>query len=165
LVLNAETNEVEVPEEYQYPEIGALGRKENWVYQHPSLLNNGRTTLFKPEGLEVEEEEKWVKKQSELDPSEPKLKNIVLDSEHWSIKGVGLEEVYRGVGKGAKNESRGVVGVRNLVWPGWLTVAYGVKTSSLYVGYGHKYRQNYYPFDPEAVLQEPADREEFVVSE
>jgi hypothetical protein len=44
-------------------------------------------------------------------------------------------------------------------------VAYGVKTSSLYVGYGHKYRQNYYPFDPEAVLQEPADREEFVVSE
>jgi hypothetical protein len=77
---------------------------------------------------------------------------------------VGLEEVYKTVGKNSKTVSRGVVGIKNLVWPGWLTVAYGGKTSSLYVGYGYKYKQNYYPFDPETVLQEREDREEFVVA-
>jgi hypothetical protein len=57
-----------------------LAQKESWIYQNTSLLNNGRITLLKPEGLEAEEEEKWIKTQSQLDPSEPKLKNIVLDS-------------------------------------------------------------------------------------
>jgi hypothetical protein len=56
--------------------------------------------------------------------------------------------LYRTIGKVPKNVSKGVVGVKNLVWPGWVTVAYGTKTSSLYIGYGHKYKQTYYPFDP-----------------
>ena len=46
---------------------------------------------MKPEGLEPEEEEKWVKTQTALDPAEPRLKNIVMDSEHWSVKGVDIE--------------------------------------------------------------------------
>ena len=142
-----------------------MSQKESWIYQHPSLLKNGRTALIKPEGLEAEEEEKWVKKNNQLDPSEPKLKNIVLDSEKWSVRGVRLEEVSKGVGKNAKSVSRGVVGVKNLVWPGWVTVAWGAKTSSLYVGYGHKHKQNYYPFDPETVLEEKEDRQEYVMPE
>ena len=93
------------------------------------------------------------------------MKNIVLDSEKWSIKGKGLEDRFKTVGKNAKAVSKGIVGIKNLVWPGWLTVAYGTKQSSLYVGYGHKHGQNYYPFDPEVVLQEREDREEFVVAE
>ena len=44
--------------------------------------------------------------------------------------------------------------MKNLVWPGWITAAWGTKTSSIYIGYGHKYKQNYYPFDPESVLSE-----------
>jgi len=117
-------------------------------------LKNGRTTLLKPEGLEAEDEEKWVKAQNQLDPTEPKLKNIVLDSEKWSVRGVGIEEVYLPIGKNPKPYSKGVVGIKNLIWPGWITIAYGTKTSSLYIGYGHKYKQNYYPCDPEPVLQE-----------
>ena len=100
-----------------------------------------------------------------MDPSEPKLKNIVLDSEKWSIKGVGLEEVYKTIGKNSKTVSKGVVGVKNLVWPGWLTTAFNGKTSSIYIGYGHKHKQHYYPFDPETVLQEREDKTEFVVDE
>ena len=41
--------------------------------------------------------------------------------------------------------SKGVVGVKSLLWPGWLTIAYNGKSSSIYVGYGHKFKQNYYP--------------------
>lgn len=87
----------------------------------------------------------------------------MLDSEKWSLKGVGIEEVYLTIGKNPKSVSKGVVGVKNLVWPGWLTVAFGSKMSSIYIGYGHKYKQNYYPFDPEPVLQEREDKKEYVV--
>jgi len=51
------------------------------------------------------------------------------------------------------------------VWPGATTIAYGNKTSNIYIGYGHKYQQKYYPFDPETVLTEKEDRNEFVVAE
>lgn len=77
-----------------------------------------------------------------------------MDSEKWSVKGVAIGDVIKTVGKNSKSVSKGVVGVKNLVWPGWLTIAWGSKTSSIYIGYGHKYKQNYYPFDPEPVLSE-----------
>ena len=89
-----------------------------------------------------------------MDPSEPKLKNIILDSERWSIKGHNLEETYKTIGKVSKTISKGYVGIKSLVWPGWILAAYGAKTSSLYIGYGHKFKQTYYPFDPETVLAE-----------
>lgn len=165
LVVNAESNEIETPEEYAFPDVGFLSQKENWIYQNPSLLKNGRVSLLKPEGLEPEEEEKWLKAQSQADPSEPRLKSIALDSEKWAIKGQGVDEIYKLVGKGGKTVSRGAVAVKSLVWPGWLTVAAGGRSCNLYVGYGHKYKQNYYPYDPETVLSEREDRNEFVVAE
>jgi hypothetical protein len=57
------------------------------------------------------------------------------------------------LGKNSKVVSRGVVCIKSLVWPGWATVAGNGKASNIYIGYGHKYKQNYYPFDPEPVLQ------------
>jgi len=33
-----------------------------------------------------------------------------------------------------------------------MTVAYGAKYQSIYVGYGHKGKQTYYPSEPEEVL-------------
>ena len=161
--MNPDSGEVEAPEEYQAPDISALSSKETWVYQNPSLLKNGRISHLKPEGLEAEEEEKWVKNQNKTDPQEPRLKSIVLDSEKWSIRGVGIEELYRTAGRNPSTVSRGVVGLKSLVWPGWTTVAADGKISSLYVGYGHKYKQKYYPFEPETVLAECPDREEVVM--
>lgn len=61
--------------------------------------------------------------------------------------------MYKTLGKNPKIVSKGSVCVKSLVWPGWATVAANGKTSTIYVGYGHKYKVNYYPFDPEAVLQ------------
>lgn len=56
------------------------------------------------------------------------------------------------VGKNAKMESKGAVGIKSLLWPGWLTVAYGSKQQSIYVGYANKMGQKYYPKEPENVL-------------
>lgn len=90
---------------------------------------------------------------NELDPSEPRLKSIAMDNNNWSVKSHGLEDTYKTLGRVPKVVSKGVVGVKNLLWPGWLTIAYGGKHTSIYVGYGHKFKQNYYPCEPETVLQ------------
>lgn len=73
------------------------------MYLNPSILKNGRTTIQKPEGLEAEDEEKWMKEATSKDPTEPRLKNIVLDSQNWSIKSHNLGELYLTVGRNAKS--------------------------------------------------------------
>lgn len=69
------------------------------------------------------------------------------------------------LGKSGKTVCKGAVCVKSLVWPGWYTVASGGKHASVYVGYAHKYKLNYYPVSPEATLAECTDRTEFVVPE
>ena len=78
------------------------------------------------------------------DPAEPRLKNIVLDNQNWALKSVDISETYLQLGKVPKSECKGTVGLKNLLWPGWLTVSYGGKYQSIYVGYGSKAKQNYY---------------------
>jgi hypothetical protein len=68
------------------------------------------------------------------------------------LKGISLEDVYRTIGKASKVISKGAVGVKSLLWPGWLTISFNGKYTSIYIGYGHKQKQYYYPFDPEQVL-------------
>lgn len=82
------------------------------------------------------------------DPSEPRLKNVTLDSEVWGLKGINVDSCFKSMGRQPKTVSKGVVGVKNLVWPGWLTIGYEGKFSSVYVGYGHKSKNQYYPSEP-----------------
>ena len=100
-----------------------------------------------------------MKKIVEKDPVEARLKSIALDSQNWAIKSVNLEEKYKTVGKNPKVVCKGVVGVKSLLWPGWTTLGYEGKFSSIYIGYGHKFQQYYYPREPEQVMQECEDRE------
>ena len=100
---------------------------------------------------------------NEADPSEARLKSIAMDGNCWSVKGFHLEDSYKVPGKVPKIVNKGIVGVKNLVWPGWLTTAYSGKQCSVYVGYGHKFKHNYYPCEPEAVLQEAEDKDEVVI--
>ncbi len=97
------------------------------------------------------------------DPSEIRLKTIAMDEQLWMLKTADLNEQYISFGKEAKPTSKGCIGLKNLIWPGWLTVAYEDQVSSLYVGYGHNSKQNYYPCSSEAVMAEAEDREECVV--
>ena len=102
---------------------------------------------------------------NQIDPSEPRLKSIAMDNDNWSIRSFGLEDTFKTIGKVPKIVSRGVVGIKCLLWPGWVTIAYGGKTSSIYLGYGYKFRQNYYPCEPETILQEAEDKDEVVIDE
>ena len=102
---------------------------------------------------------------NQKDPTEPRLKSIVMDSENWALKGVGVEDTCRSLGKQGKIISKGVVGIKNLLWPGWLTIGYEGKYSSIYMGYGHKAKECYYPSEPETVLCEGEDRCEVVINE
>lgn len=63
-----------------------------------------------------------------------------------------MEDSYKTVGKNPKNISVGAVGIKSLIWPGWTTAGWEGKYSSLYVGYGHKSKYNYFPKEPESVM-------------
>lgn len=81
----------------------------------------------------------------ERDPLEPRLKVVALNGENWAVKTVDLEDTYRTVSKNPKTVSKGVVGVKNLIWPGWTTVGWEGRHSSIYIGYGHKNKFTYFP--------------------
>lgn len=84
---------------------------------------------------------------------------------NWSIREIkGLKNQMVGHPKNIKPTSTSVVSVKNLIWQGWTTVAYGNgKWSSIYVGYGWKSKQCYYPCEPESILCECEDKEEVVI--
>lgn len=69
-----------MPEEYTFPSVSTLAKKENWIYISNSILKNGRTALINPEGMEEEDLKKWQEEMAKKDPVEPKLKSIALDS-------------------------------------------------------------------------------------
>lgn len=60
----------------------------------------------------------------ERDPIEPILKAITLSGENWVVKSVGIEDTYKTIGKNPKILSKGVIGVKNLIWPGWTTIGW-----------------------------------------
>jgi radial spoke head protein 4A len=66
-------------------------------------------------------------------------------SDTWKIGIVGEHNEGRTVGKDTKPINIGVVFLKNLLWPGWTTVHQLGKTTSIYVGYGFKAGQFYYP--------------------
>jgi hypothetical protein len=164
--LNAEDpREIELAENFTFPETADLADKQNWVYLNPSVLGTGRISHIKPEGLEEEEAEKQLKKLMERDPSEPRLKLLALDTSRWALQSVGLGERLMAPGRNPKPTSAGVIGLRSLVWRGWTTVAWEGKFSSLYVGYAQKAKFEYFPAEPERILGEVAEREEVVIKD
>lgn len=81
-----------------------------------------------------------------------------MDSQNWVMKSLDMDNKYKTVGRNPKIISKGILGLRNMIWPGWTTLAYEGKHSSIYIGYGHKAKQNYFPREPETILNECADR-------
>lgn len=60
----------------------------------------------------------------------------------WFVKQVGSVQVYNNVGKDEGTTScYGLVSMKNVNWPGWLTVSGLGMFDSVYVGYGWKATQ------------------------
>lgn len=60
----------------------------------------------------------------EKDPLEPRLKIVALNGENWMVRTEGLEDTFKTAGKNPKVISKGVVGLKNLIWPGWTTIGW-----------------------------------------
>ena len=71
-----------------------------------------------------------------------------------------MEQSYKTIGRNPKVICQGVVGLRNVIWPGWVTAGWQGKYSSIYIGYGYKHKFAYFPGEPESILSECPDREE-----
>lgn len=89
----------------------------------------------------------------EIDPLEPRLKVVAMDGQNWLVRGVGLQNTYKTLSKNPRVVSSGVVGLKSLIWPGWSSVSWQNKYSSIYIGYGYKNKFIYYPREPELVMK------------
>ena len=68
------------------------------------------------------------------------------------MKSQGNLQIFNGKEEGTTN-CYGVVSLRNLNWPGWLTVSSMKNFSSIYIGYGYKITQApFSPIGPEDLL-------------
>ena len=47
-----------------------------------------------------------------------------MDGENWVVKSVGMGQSYKTVGRNPKTINQGVVGLRNVIWPGWVTAGW-----------------------------------------
>uniref|UniRef100_A0A7S1CKG8 Uncharacterized protein n=1 Tax=Bicosoecida sp. CB-2014 TaxID=1486930 RepID=A0A7S1CKG8_9STRA len=116
-----------VPNEEEF-EIPALNEAGSWVHHLLPLNKLGRTT---PNPPKVDEEGEPIE-----DPDAPEppavLGTIEEEEGQWSIRGLPAS----GMAEGAEP---GLVAVRNLAWPGAVTVGFGKRFANVYVGYGAPY--------------------------
>lgn len=74
---------------------------------------------------------------------------------------MGDSNEYRAMSKNKDTVNYGYITIKSLVWKGWTLVYHNKQWSSIYIGSGNKTSSSwYYPKEPEAVLEECADRNE-----
>jgi len=157
--------EEEEPKQATVEELASLA---NWCHYAPNILKEGRTTYSDPpEDLEEEKREAWEAERKKRDPYERRLKPLNLDKAvpgykyAWTVKFTGDTITYDTLTFNHEKANYGVVVVKSLVWPGAITIAYGKKWQSIYVGYGFKASvKPYFPILVQGVLNEPADAPE-----
>ncbi|CAG9326440.1 unnamed protein product [Blepharisma stoltei] len=157
---------IELEEELAVPTFEELSSDESWVHLHANILKAGRVTHAEPEvpeGEEVDVEEIKAKMQDE-DPVVDRIKIISEDEpiaeeeKGWQFSLIGDNQVY-----GAKPPAEGSVCyaanvIRNVRWPGSLTIHKGGAWVNVYIGYGVKRLDpTFNPISPPDVLPDPED--------
>ena len=131
---------------------------ESWVHEHAYIYPSGKVIdpsveaqvdRLKP----INEDEGYKVKEGEGD-------NInEIDLKYWKVKVVG-DQIMHNRANGDPI-THAVVLVKNLRWPGTLTVWKEDKFANIYVGYGIKaIGENYYPTQLMKVDKDPEDLEE-----
>ena len=150
----------ELDEEFKSPTFEEMKSPEGegWVHEHAYIYPSGKvidpTADPQVDRLKgINEDEGYKVKEGEGD-------NVnEIDLKYWKVKVVGDQIIH--------NRSNGdplthaVVLVRNLRWPGTLTVWKEEKFANIYVGYGIKaIGENYFPTQLAKIDKDPADLEE-----
>jgi hypothetical protein len=157
---------IEVDEEAGIPGFEELSNEENWVHLHPYILKAGRANHADPEvpaGEEVDIEELKAK-QEENDKSVDRLRSIAEDDplqgeeKSWTVSVVGDNQVYAAKAPQEGSVLYAVTLLKNLRWPGNVTVFKAGRWVNFYLGFGVKKTDpTFVPIAPPDVLADPED--------
>ena len=150
----------EVDEEFKSPTFEEMKgpEGESWVHEHAYIYPSGKVIDPSVEAQVdrlkgINEDEGYKVKEGEGD-------NVnEIDLKYWKVKVVG-DQIMHNRANGDPI-THAVVLVKNLRWPGTLTVWKEEKFANIYVGYGIKaIGENYYPTQLMKVDKDPEDLEE-----
>jgi hypothetical protein len=151
---------VDFEEEFKLPEVAELASLDSWVHLNPHILNQGRCSYYVDPRLTEEQKEALNAELAEKDPLVDRLKGVSEDKAYealgftanWSAGISGETVPVNQVGKlEGSSLVYGVAVLRNLVWPGAVTVGFRGGWANIYVGYGHRISQ---PFNTIRELKE-----------
>ena len=125
--------ELKYAEEFGLPGTAELNSTEAWSHHYPNILNAGRITHLRPQGVPDEEADEILAKLEEEDKVQEKLMGINEDApiapleSAFILKIVGDDQPYNPDDgeEGTVVYSANVI--KSLRWPGACTVAYGGK--------------------------------------
>ena len=150
----------EIDEEYKSPSFEEMKgpEGESWVHEHAYIYPSGK--VIDPSVETQVDRLKGINEDEGYKVKEGEGENInEIDLKYWKVKVVGDQIMH--------NKANGdpiihaVVLVKNLRWPGTLTVWKEEKFANIYVGYGIKaIGENYYPTQLVKIDKDPADLDE-----
>lgn len=159
--------ELKYADEFNLPGTAELNSTEAWSHHYPNILNAGRITHLRPQGVPDEEADEVLAKLEEEDKVQEKLMGINEDAaiapleSAYILKIVGDDQPYNPDDgeEGTVIYSANVI--KSLRWPGACTVAYGGKYMNIYLGYGLKFGDvSYNPTNPPEVTKDPVEKPE-----
>lgn len=146
-----------------------LAGEESWVHLHPHILKAGRATHAEPEPVAGEEAdiEELRARQEEADKTLDRLRSIAEDDplvgeeKSWAVNIIGDNQVYAAKPPQDGSVMYAATVIRNLRWPGSVTVYKNGKWVNFYLGYGIKKTDPVFvPIAPPDVLVDPEDPSE-----
>jgi len=150
----------EIDEEYKSPTFEEMKgpEGESWVHEHAYIYPSGK--VIDPSVEAQVDRLKGINEDEGYKVKEGEGENVnEIDLKYWKVKVVG-DQIMHNKANGDPI-THAVVLVKNMRWPGTLTVWKEEKFANIYVGYGIKaIGENYYPTQLMKVDKDPEDLEE-----
>ena len=150
----------EIDEEFKSPTFEEMKgpEGESWVHEHAYIYPSGK--VIDPSVETQVDRLKGINEDEGYKVKEGEGENVnEIDLKYWKIKVVG-DQIMHNRANGDPI-THAVILVKNLRWPGTLTVWKEEKFSNIYIGYGIKaIGENYYPTQLIKIDKDPIDLEE-----
>ena len=150
----------EIDEEFKSPTFEEMKgpEGESWVHEHAYIYPSGK--VIDPSVEAQVDRLKGINEDEGYKVKEGEGENVnEIDLKYWKVKVVG-DQIMHNKANGDPI-THAVVLVKNMRWPGTLTVWKEEKFANIYVGYGIKaIGENYYPTQLMKVDKDPQDLEE-----
>ena len=150
----------EIDEEFKSPTFEEMKgpEGESWVHEHAYIYPSGK--VIDPSVEAQVDRLKGINEDEGYKVKEGEGENVnEIDLKYWKVKVVG-DQIMHNKANGDPI-THAVVLVKNMRWPGTLTVWKEEKFANIYVGYGIKaIGENYYPTQLMKVDKDPEDLEE-----